>query len=157
MADFYDGIRILKENGKPIGIEWQLDNRKSKFYYPEDTESPWFIEFCDSVRLEKNMRDRVYRNEFPMPADEMTILFSVSENATDSLYLDDEENFVRNYISLLSEKEKAILNLRLANPKLTVREIAKILNCGKSTICDRLKAMREKYTELKNRESFVFL
>ena len=92
-----------------------------------------------------------------MPSDEMTIIFSNSENAADSLYLDDEETFVRNYISLLNEKEKSILNLRLANPKLTVREIAKILNCGKSTIGDRLKVMREKYTELKRRESCVFL
>ena len=154
MADFYDGIRILKENGKPIGIEWQLDNRKSKYYYPEDTESPWFIEFCDSVRLEKNMRDRVYRNEFSMPADEMTIIFSNSENAVDGLYLDDEETFVRNYISLLNEKEKKILKLRLANPKLSTRQLAKILSCGKSSICYCLAAMREKYIDLKRSESF---
>ena len=154
MADFYDGIRILKENGKPIGIEWQLDNRKSKFYYPEDTESPWFIEFCDSVRLEKNMRDRVYRNEFPMPADEMTIIFSNSENAVDGLYLDDEEMFVRNYISLLNEKEKKILKLRLDNPKLSTRQLAKILSCGKTSICYWLADMREKYIDLKRSESF---
>ena len=148
--DFYDGVRILKDKTKtPIGIEWRTDKGSTR-YYPSDISEKWFAEFCNMVREEKNMRLRIYRHCAYFDTDEFDWLFSCSdEDVTNQIRYDDEANFVQTLMNKLTEEEKVILQLRMDNPRLTVRDLAKKMLTSKSGVHRRLQSIAKKYESLR--------
>ena len=148
MYDYYDGIRILKDKITkiPIGIEWQMEDGTFKRYYPDDLSAEWFIEFCDSVREEKNLRDRIYRNCIYLDSEELDWkIYRVESNASEKIDLEDYCDFVSFFESKLTEKERIIFRAKMHNPKITTREIARETKISKSTVCEKLALIRQKY------------
>ena len=148
MADYFDGVRILKskETNVPIGIEWQMDDGSKKRYYPNDVNEEWFIEFCNSVREEKNHRDRIYRNCIYFDPDELDWKIFFTEITPASLYENDEEiGLIKMFINELTEKEKSIFLIKMEDPKISQRGIASRLKISKTSVFYQLKKLQEKY------------
>ena len=151
MVDYYDGVRILKnkKTKMPIGIEWKLSNGTFVKYYPEDLSAEWFKEFCDSVREEKNMRDRIYRNCCYLDPEELDWkVFREESDASNTIDFYDECDLIKRFEDGLTMKEKAVFFIKMQNPKSTVREIASKLKVSKSCVHYQLELLRQKYLDI---------
>lgn len=102
------------------------------------------------VREEKNMRLRIYRHCAYFGTDEFDWLFSCSdEDVINQIQYDDEANVVQTLMNKLTEEEKVILQLRMDNPRLTVRDLAKKMLTSKSGVHRRLQSIAKKYESLR--------
>lgn len=155
MNNYYlSNVKILKnpKTREDIGIMWFFDDGTTSQFYPEDTQSEWFLFYKKSVREENNLdRKTRYHEDCSLDGQEYEPSSRKRYEHSPARLLDESEliNLIQMFLDTLTPIQFRRLSYRLDNPKMSLREISRLESANH-------KAAEKTYSQIKKKlEIFI--
>lgn len=155
------GIYVLrnKDTKEIEAIKWIFDsedeagNQLCDIKTKEELGEECFLMLVNEAREEENFERKIrYHEAVSLDDEELYEGRWMADNHTPNLFLNikEENENVEEFFSLLTTNQKEKLRMKLANPEMSLRDIAKAFNVSYESVRDVFDAIKKKAVKFFN-------
>lgn len=167
MSKMQSGMSVIRDKNtrKAIAIKWYFDlkdeagNQRFTVRTKEELGEEWF-NYCLNQIKEEDAEDHKVAYHCPVSTDELEYEGDIfADNRTPDYYInlkEEKEESVKKaieaeeFLNILTETQRRRLEYKINNPKISLREIARLEGVGLSKIQKTFLAIKQKYLAFSN-------